>query len=101
MKKGRNRKDVEVYSAPEFIAAIAQHIPNKFSQPSRYFGFYSNTSRGLRAKTEQVEHTPGNKEENNKEGINIIDVSKYHPKKVPSLFLCEHIKKIWKGDPLV
>ena len=100
MKKGKNRKNFEVYSALEFIAAITQHIPNKFSQLSRYFGFYSNKSRGLHAKAEQ-EQTPGTAEENSKEGINIIDVSKYQPKKVPPLIWCECIKKVWKDDPLV
>ena len=109
MKKGKNEKrnlqfrtkNFEVYSALEFIAAITQHIPNKFSPLSRYFGFYSNKSRGVRAKAEQVEHTPGTIEENNQEGSNIIDVSKYQPKKVPSLTWCECIKKIWKDDPLI
>ena len=62
MKKGKNRKNFEVYSAMEFIAAITQHIPNKFSQLSRYFGFYSNKSRGMRAKTEQIEHAKGTTE---------------------------------------
>jgi len=100
MKKGKNRKNFEVYSELEFIAAITQHIPNKFSQLFRYFGFYSNKSRGLRAKAEQ-EQTPGTAEENSREGINIIDVSKYQPKKVPSLTWCECIKKIWKDNPLI
>ena len=85
MKKGKNRKNFEVYSALEFIAAITQHIPNKFSQLTRYFGFYSNKSRGLCAKVEQMEHAQDTAEEKNKEGVNIIDVSKYQPKKVPSL----------------
>jgi putative transposase len=101
MKKGKNRKNFEVYSALEFIAAITQHIPNKFSQLSRYFGFNSNKSRGLRAKAEQLEHTQDTAVENNREDINIIDVSQYQPKKVPSLTWCECIKKIWKDDPLV
>ena len=101
MKKGKNRKNFEVYSALEFMAAITQHIPNKFSQLSRYFGFYSNKSRGLRAKAEQLEQTPGTADVNDKEGINIIDVSQYQTKKVPSLTWCECIKKIWKDDPLV
>ncbi len=101
MKKGKDRKNFEIYSALEFIAAITQHIPNKFSQLSRYYGWYSNKNRGMRAKAEQMEHTQDTAEENGKEGINIIDVSKYQPKKVPSLTWCECIKKIWKDDPLV
>ena len=101
MKKGKNRKNFEVYSALEFMAAITQHIPNKFSQLSRYYGFYSNKSRGMRAKAEQMEPSPSTAEENSKEGINIIDVSQYQPKKVPPLTWRECIKKIWKEDPLV
>jgi len=101
MKKGKNRKNFEVYSALEFMAAITQHIPNKFSQLSRYYGFYSNKSRGLRAKTERAKQTPGTAEVIDKKGINIIDVSQYQPKKVPPLTWCECIKKIWKDDPLV
>lgn len=46
-------------------------------------------------------HSPDSTEENNKEGINIIDVSQYQPKKVPSLTWCDCIKKIWKQDPLI
>jgi hypothetical protein len=100
-KKGKNRKNFEEYSALEFMAAITHHIPNKFSQLSRYFGFYSNKSRELRAKEEQLEQTPGTAEVSDKEEINIIDVSQYQPKKVPSLTWCGCIKKIWKDDPLV
>ena len=108
MKTGKNRKNFEVYSALEFIAAITQHISNKFSQPSRYYGFYSKKSRGLRsearrseeAKAEQMEQTQDTAKEN-KEGVNIIDVSKYQLKKVPSLKWGECIKKIWNTDPLI
>ena len=113
MNKGKNRKYFEVYSALEFIAAITQHIPNKFSRLSRYFGFYSNKSRGLCAKAEQVEHAQNTAEVNDKEGVNIfeqrelthelihLDVSQYQPKKVPSLSWCNCIKEIWKDDPLI
>ena len=101
MKKGKDKRNFEVYSVEEFIAAITQHIPDKFSQLSRYFGFYSNKSRGMRAKAEQVAHTPDSTEDNCKEGVNIIDISTYQPKKVPSLTWCECIKKIWKHDPLI
>ena len=33
--------------------------------------------------------------------VEVIDVSKYQPKKVPSLTWRECIKKIWKTDPLI
>ncbi|MBT3227281.1 MAG: hypothetical protein HN580_17500 [Deltaproteobacteria bacterium] len=38
MKKGKDRKNFEVYSALDFIAAITQHIPDNFSQLVRYYG---------------------------------------------------------------
>ncbi len=38
MKKGKDRKNFEVYSALDFIAVITQHIPDKFSQLVRYYG---------------------------------------------------------------
>ncbi len=52
MQKGRNRKNFVVYSAEEFIAAITQHFPKKNFQMTRYYGWYSNKSRGVRAKIE-------------------------------------------------
>lgn len=51
-------------------------IVDKFSQLSRYFGFYSNRSRGLRAKAEQMDHTQDTAEENNKEGVQESDFIK-------------------------
>ena len=101
IQKGENRKNFVIYDAEAFIAAITQHIPKKNFQMTRSYGFYSNKSRGLRAKAEQTKQTQDTAEVNDKEGINIIDVSKYQPKNVPSLTWRECIKKIWKQDPLV
>ncbi len=38
MKKGKDRKNFEVFSALDFIASITQHIPDRFSQLVRYYG---------------------------------------------------------------
>ncbi|MFH2133218.1 MAG: transposase [bacterium] len=65
-----------------FIAAITQHIPDKFSQLVRYYGFYSNKSRGLCAKAEQADYTPVSVDENSKKGVNIIDISQYQSENV-------------------
>jgi len=76
-------------------------------------GFYSNKSRGLRAKAEQERKITDTVEGKNEVDINIIeqrelahelihlDVSQYQPKNVPSLTWCECIKKIWRDDPLI
>jgi hypothetical protein len=87
-----------IYTAEEFIAAITQHIPKKSFQMVRYYGWYSNKSRGLRLKNDLI--TLGIKPEKPND-IEVIDVSKYQPKKVPSLTWRECIKKIWADDPLI
>ena len=59
---------------------------------------YSNKSRGVRLKNELQEIE---KSEKPVTDVQIIDVSRYQPKKVPSLKWRECIKKIWKDDPLI
>ena len=100
LQKGKNRKNFSVYTAEEFIAAITQHIPKKSFPMTRYYGHYSNKSRGMRTKTEAIEiEDTDNKIISNE--VEVIDISKYQPKKVPSLTWRECIKKIWKDDPLI
>jgi hypothetical protein len=50
MTHGKNRKNFNAYTAEEFIAAITQHIPEKSFQMVRYYGWYSNKTRGMRLK---------------------------------------------------
>ena len=78
-----NKKNFELYTAEEFIAAITQHIPEKSFQMVRYYGWYSNKSRGIRKR--QGIRKPGNEPvtEPEKE-IEIIDVSDYQPPRIPS-----------------
>ena len=63
-----------------------------------YYGWYSNKSRGVRLKNELQEI---DKSEKPVTDVQIIDISRYQPKKVPSLKWRECIKKIWKEDPLI
>jgi len=99
IQKGENRKNFVIYDAEEFIAAITQHIPKKNFQMTRSYGWYSNKNRGLRAQRESLsEDTPT---ETIPDEVEVIDVSKYQPKNVPSLTWRECIKKIWKDDPLI
>ncbi|GBE40238.1 hypothetical protein BMS3Bbin09_00112 [bacterium BMS3Bbin09] len=64
----------------------------------RYYGFYSNKSRGLRLKNGLVR--PGDEPLENDVEVEIIDVSEYEPKRIPSKTWRECIKKIWEVDPL-
>jgi hypothetical protein len=41
-------KDQKVFPALEWLAAMCSHIPNRGEQMVRYYGFYSNVSRGKR-----------------------------------------------------
>ena len=57
----KTKRNFEIFSAEEFIAAITQHIPDKGLQMVRYYGWYSNRARGERAKKQVEEpesHTP-------------------------------------------
>ena len=49
-------RNLEVFSPCDFIAAIAQHIPDKSFQLVRYYGWYHNKMRGQRDK--QAAETP-------------------------------------------
>ena len=44
------KKNYQIFSATDFIAATVEHIPPKSQQTVRYYGLYSNKSRGLEAK---------------------------------------------------
>ena len=90
---------LQIYTAEEFIAAITQHIPEKSFQMVRYYGWYSNKSRGLREK--QGNLTPDDQPlDETDEAIEIIDVSEYQPRRIPSKQWRECIKKIYETDPL-
>ena len=40
------------------LAAMCTHVPNKGEQMVRYYGYYSNVSRGKRKKSDQDELIP-------------------------------------------
>jgi hypothetical protein len=42
MSHGTAKKNFEIFTAEEFIAAITQHIPSKGYQMVRQYGWYSN-----------------------------------------------------------
>jgi hypothetical protein len=98
MTSGKNKRNFQIYTPEEFIAAITQHIPEKSFQMVRYYGWYSNKSRGLRKK--QGIPKPGEPPEQVPYNIEIIDVSGYRPPRIPSKKWRECIKKIYEVDPL-
>ena len=93
------KRNFEVCDAKDFIALLTQHIPNKSFQLVRYYGWYSNKKRGLRKKQLlQEEDSLSVQAETN---VDILDITRYIPDKVPSEKWRELIKKIWEVDPLM
>ncbi len=90
----KTKRNFEIFSAEDFIAAITQHIPEKGFQMVRYYGWYSNRARGERAKRQAEGSEP-----DNPAGVQVIDVSDYQPRRLPSKKWRELIKKIWEVDP--
>ncbi len=45
----------KVFDALEWLAAMCSHVPNKGEQMVRYYGYYSNVSRGKRKQANQDE----------------------------------------------
>ena len=49
---GGSKRNYQVFDPLDFLAEITQHIPEPGQHLIRYYGWYSNKTRGLRAKTE-------------------------------------------------
>lgn len=48
--KGGVARNFQLFDALDFLAEVTQHIPEPRAHTIRYFGWYSNKSRGVRAK---------------------------------------------------
>jgi hypothetical protein len=46
----KDGKDRKVFDAQEWLAAMCSHVPNRGEQLVRYYGRYSNVTRGKRQK---------------------------------------------------
>ena len=53
-----NAQREKVFDALEWMAAMSSHVPDKGEQMVRYYGYYSNVSRGKRKKRNQDEGLP-------------------------------------------
>jgi hypothetical protein len=54
-KDGRSTK---TFDALDWLAQLSTHIPNRGEQMVRYYGYYSNKSRGLRKKADTDDDVP-------------------------------------------
>ena len=53
--RSKDGKETRMLHALEWLAAICSHVPNKGEQMVRYYGYYSNVSRGKRKKADADE----------------------------------------------
>ena len=57
-RRSGNGQEQRVFDALEWLAAMSSHVPDKGEQMVRYYGYYSNVSRGKRKKQNQDEWIP-------------------------------------------
>jgi hypothetical protein len=48
--RSKDKRQEKIFNALDWLAAMCSHIPDQREQMVRYYGFYSNVSRGLRQK---------------------------------------------------
>ena len=48
----KDRKSQQVFNALDWLARLVTHIPGRYEHTVRYYGYFSNKSRGLRKKAE-------------------------------------------------
>jgi hypothetical protein len=65
----------------------------------RYYGLYSNKSKGMRLK-QGINKSGGELVSETDKNVEILDVSDYQPKRIPSRTWRECIKKVLEIDPL-
>ncbi len=54
-KDGKTRK---TFDALDWLAHLVTHVPGRYEQTVRYYGYYSNKTRGLRKKAETDDDIP-------------------------------------------
>ena len=82
-------RNFEVFSPTDFLAAITQHIPDKGAQMVRYYGWYSNKTRGVR------QHLRPDQPALRRPGL-----SPPPPLELPSKRWRTLILRVWHVDPL-
>ena len=78
----------ETFTALDWLARLVTHIPNRGEQLVRYYGYYSNKSRGMRKKADTDHQVPA---------LVDSDISKKKFRKNWSRL----IQKIYNVDPLL
>ena len=54
----KDRKTRKVFTALDWLARLVTHIPGRYEHTVRYYGYFSNKSRGMRKKAEADDTIP-------------------------------------------
>jgi hypothetical protein len=81
-------RNFQVFDPLDFIAELTQHIPDPRKHLVRYFGWYSNKTRGLRAKTTAT-------------ATGATDARPTPAARTARRRWAALIKQVWRVDPLV
>jgi hypothetical protein len=54
----KDRKSRKVFTALDWLASLTTHFPGRYEQTVRYYGWYSNKSRGMRKKADTDDNIP-------------------------------------------
>jgi hypothetical protein len=54
----KDRKSRKVFNALDWLAKLVTHIPGRYEHTVRYYGYFSNKSRGMRKKAEADDTIP-------------------------------------------
>jgi hypothetical protein len=101
------KRNFEIFKAPDFIAAIIDHLPPKGQQTVRYYGLYSNKTRGQQSLISDRIIRPPEPSSNQQSEINnhqseillIPAPPKQSARDMRPLWR-DLILKVWGGDPL-
>jgi hypothetical protein len=100
------KRNFQIFKAPDFIAAAIDHLPPKGQQTVRYYGVYSNKSRGLAPLDSfttitppQQQPKPPSKPPTSTQILLIPAPPKRRARDMRPLWR-DLILKVWGGDPL-
>ncbi len=95
------KRNFEVFKATDFLGAAIEHIPPKGQQTIRYYGLYSNKSRGLARPTASLVQPPSEKTpEKSQPEIPLIPAPPKTTARAMRPLWRDLILSVWGADPL-
>lgn len=91
----------QIFDAGNFLAAAIQHIPPKYQQTVRYYGLYSNKTRGLARKGGEIVGHPGEGPGDPQGQLEIIPAPRHASARALRPLWRQLIERVWGVDPLI